>query len=324
MLGAERLELGNERELAAERELGIDPFLDRREPQLLEPLDLHPRERLELEVGERAAVPERLRGAQRLRRRGGITRRERLAPDGHESLEAARGRARPARREAGSRERERRAAARPPLPGASTLRSRETWFRSAWSAELRLCSAKSSPISRSRETTRFALKSSSASSARCFGPPIGTAMPSTRTASGPRIRNSRRARCHRARQMSSSCSADTRGPGPRWDSFGTCVARRSPDALHGQVLLARRDRGRATARGGTGPKRCRRAANGLQGRLVSPCRRACPLFLRSAVVNRGEARKPATSNPVRASDGSRMASTARCDRNTGRSRRENQ
>ena len=47
-------------------------------------------------------------------------------------------------------------------------------------------------MSRSRETTRFALISSIASSARCFGPPIGSATPSTRTVSGPRIRNSRR------------------------------------------------------------------------------------------------------------------------------------
>src|SRR4029077_12727310 len=65
-------------------------------------------------------------------------------------------------------------------------------LRSAWSAELTLCSAKSSPIRRSRETTRFAPRSSRASSARCFGPPIGTGSPSTRTDSGPRIRNSRR------------------------------------------------------------------------------------------------------------------------------------
>ena len=61
VLGDERLELGDERELAAERELGVDPLLDRRQPQLLEPLDLDPRERLELEVGERPSVPQSAR-----------------------------------------------------------------------------------------------------------------------------------------------------------------------------------------------------------------------------------------------------------------------
>ena len=79
VLGGERLELGDEREVAAERELGVDALLDGGEPQLLEPLDLDARERLELEVGERASVPERLRGAERLGRRAGIAGRERLA-----------------------------------------------------------------------------------------------------------------------------------------------------------------------------------------------------------------------------------------------------
>ena len=48
-----RLELGDERKVAAERELRVDPLLDRRESQLLEALDLDTCERLELEVGER-------------------------------------------------------------------------------------------------------------------------------------------------------------------------------------------------------------------------------------------------------------------------------
>ena len=49
----------------------------------------------------------------------------------------------------------------------------------------------SSSISRSRETTRFALNSRTARSARCREPPIDTASPSTRTSSGPRTRNSK-------------------------------------------------------------------------------------------------------------------------------------
>ena len=39
VLGDERLELGDERRVPPERELGVDPLLERREPQLLEPLD---------------------------------------------------------------------------------------------------------------------------------------------------------------------------------------------------------------------------------------------------------------------------------------------
>ena len=53
VLGDQRLELGDEREVAAQRELGVDPLLDRRQPELLEPLGLDLREPLELEIGER-------------------------------------------------------------------------------------------------------------------------------------------------------------------------------------------------------------------------------------------------------------------------------
>ena len=66
MLGAQRLELGHEPEVPAERELGLDPLLDGAEPQLLEPLDVEARERLELEIGERASLPEPLGGAEAL------------------------------------------------------------------------------------------------------------------------------------------------------------------------------------------------------------------------------------------------------------------
>ena len=87
MLGAKRLELRNERELSAEHELRIDPLLDSRQAQLLEPLDFHPRERLELEVGKRAALPEMLGAPQRCRGPTRITFRECFAPDRHEPLE---------------------------------------------------------------------------------------------------------------------------------------------------------------------------------------------------------------------------------------------
>ena len=42
VLGAERLELGDERQVAAERELGVDALLDRGEAELVEPLGLDP------------------------------------------------------------------------------------------------------------------------------------------------------------------------------------------------------------------------------------------------------------------------------------------
>ena len=219
VLGDQGLELGDERELTAERELGVDPLLDRRQPQLLEPL--RPRHARTARTRDRRAAarpttPPR-RGTTPPQRR----RRRPRAPRGRppRAARTARGRARRARRAGGSRERARRAAARRPRPAPSTLRSRETWLRSAWSAEFTLCSANSSPISRSRETTRFALSSSSASSARCFGPPIGTATPSTRTASGPRIPNSRRVAAIAPHRVSLSRPAST----TRQERFGTAL-----------------------------------------------------------------------------------------------------
>ena len=53
MLHGERLQLRHERELTAECEFRVDSFLNRGEAQLLEALDLHTCEWLELEVGER-------------------------------------------------------------------------------------------------------------------------------------------------------------------------------------------------------------------------------------------------------------------------------
>ena len=56
--------------MVPERELGVDPLLDRDEPQLLEPLDLAAGELLVREVAERVAAPERERGLERLERLG--------------------------------------------------------------------------------------------------------------------------------------------------------------------------------------------------------------------------------------------------------------
>ena len=54
MRGDELLQLADELRVTAQRELGVDPSLDRREPDLLEPLDRGPCERLVREIGERA------------------------------------------------------------------------------------------------------------------------------------------------------------------------------------------------------------------------------------------------------------------------------
>ena len=55
---AELLELTDELAVAPAGEVGFDPLLERRKPQLLEPRCRHQGERLEQEVGERRATPE--------------------------------------------------------------------------------------------------------------------------------------------------------------------------------------------------------------------------------------------------------------------------
>ena len=81
VLGAERLELGNERQVAAERELGVDPLLDRGQPQLLEPLHLDPREAArtrDRRAAVRATAPPRRAASSAAA--AGSPGRERLAP----------------------------------------------------------------------------------------------------------------------------------------------------------------------------------------------------------------------------------------------------
>src|SRR5262249_40299668 len=60
VLDDQRLELGNERRLPTEAELGLDPLLESGDTELLDPLDLEAGKRLELEVGQRSAAPESL------------------------------------------------------------------------------------------------------------------------------------------------------------------------------------------------------------------------------------------------------------------------
>ena len=66
--------------MPAAGEIGIDPVLERREPQLLEPNDLRLGERLPGEVGERGPAPEGERRAQGLAGRRRVTHRERRSP----------------------------------------------------------------------------------------------------------------------------------------------------------------------------------------------------------------------------------------------------
>ncbi len=86
MLPDERLELGDQLRMPAERELRLETGLDRAEPLLLEPCDLGSRKRGGEEVPERRAAPERQSLAQVLRSGGG-TRRASAGDEPPEPLE---------------------------------------------------------------------------------------------------------------------------------------------------------------------------------------------------------------------------------------------
>ena len=68
VLGDQRLELADDVALMPERELGLDPQLDRGQAKLLEPRALVPGERLR-ELGQRGAAPERERAGPAARSR---------------------------------------------------------------------------------------------------------------------------------------------------------------------------------------------------------------------------------------------------------------
>jgi hypothetical protein len=74
VLRDETLRLRHELRVPPEREIGIDAILERSEAQLLQPLDVDAGERLERQIGERTAAPQRERLAQPL---GGTLRRVR-------------------------------------------------------------------------------------------------------------------------------------------------------------------------------------------------------------------------------------------------------
>ena len=87
MLPGQRLELADQLGIAAERELRLDPPLDRGQAQLLEPGDLRLSERLVGEVGQRRAAPERQRLGRQLQRPLGLPVGERAAPFLSQALE---------------------------------------------------------------------------------------------------------------------------------------------------------------------------------------------------------------------------------------------
>src|SRR5919108_5737141 len=64
MFADERFELRNERRIASERKLSLDPRLDRRQAQLLQPLDLDAGEGLKLQSGEGPTSPQLSRSTQ--------------------------------------------------------------------------------------------------------------------------------------------------------------------------------------------------------------------------------------------------------------------
>ena len=87
VLGNQRLQLANNVGVMAEREIGFDPVLDDAGPQVLQPGDLHLRERLIAEIGQRGATPQGQRLAEVRRRLLGRVRRQRLPPLPGQALE---------------------------------------------------------------------------------------------------------------------------------------------------------------------------------------------------------------------------------------------
>ena len=99
----ELLELGHELRAAAELELGLEAPLRDREAQVAQALDDRPGERLEREIGERLAPPQRERLPVERDGRRGVAGGERRAGGVREALEDRGGRACPVPRGSGSR-----------------------------------------------------------------------------------------------------------------------------------------------------------------------------------------------------------------------------
>ncbi len=88
MLRPEHLQLADHLPVPSEGEVGLDPFLERPEPQLLETIDVGGRERLVGEVGQRRAPPQRERLPDAVGRGARVAARELPACLLHAAFEA--------------------------------------------------------------------------------------------------------------------------------------------------------------------------------------------------------------------------------------------
>ena len=88
MLGHERLELSDELVVSPENEVGVNPELNRCNPDLLEPGDGRLREAVVSEVRERRAPPQRQCISQSLGRLGRQTASKQAPPLVHQALES--------------------------------------------------------------------------------------------------------------------------------------------------------------------------------------------------------------------------------------------
>ena len=155
--------------VTAEREIGLDPVLDRACPQFFQPGDLRLRERLIAEIGQRRAPPQRQRLAKLRRRLAGRVRRERPPPLPGETLEQRTSNARP-RPAAGTHP----AASAPPGPRGRLQRlaqPRDVHLQGVLGARGG-CSPHNWSTRRHGEPAGSRRSSRIASSARCFRPPI--------------------------------------------------------------------------------------------------------------------------------------------------------
>ncbi len=180
----ERLELGHDRGVTAHRDLGRDPMLGRRQPQLLEPRGLAPEGGLLRDVGERVRPPQRERVGQG---RGG-GRRDRTRPGPSPASRAprtARRRSPRGRRRARSRRRGPRSVRRRAPCGAGRRRSAGCCGRSRAAPRPRARRSAGPPGRRGSRAGSGARGRPAAS-----GPPRASLRPSSETSSGPRIRNS--------------------------------------------------------------------------------------------------------------------------------------
>ena len=180
------LQLADHVGVPAEREVGVDPALERHEPLLLEPRALRLRPGMVGELAERRAAPQRQRVAQRRRRALGVVGGQRAAA----VLQAA-------ARTASHRSRRRPATSsyawprvRSRSPAGSPRRSCETRFCTTLAAVAGAAPSHSSSTIRSADTGRLRSTTRSASSSRWRPPPSVTDRPSSRTSSGPRMRMS--------------------------------------------------------------------------------------------------------------------------------------